>query len=190
MRLFESPRRMPRFGSLCSSKKRLRASPSVSGSRISPDTTTPGSRGSRKTWTSSRRAVVDDLRRCDLRGADLEPDELLRPLVRASPFVASSRRRDDGRSRAAQVPMPEPDRVDPAPAPRRQRRPRPRGARRRPAPAPRGFVIRVQAPARGSDSDLGLVAVRGKAVDHVSLERDVGLLVLERDGSSRSVPSS
>ena len=44
---------MPRFGSLCSSKKRLRASPSASGSRISPDTTTPGSRGSRKTWTSS-----------------------------------------------------------------------------------------------------------------------------------------
>src|SRR6185436_14032761 len=64
------------------------------------------------------RAVVDNLRRCDLRGADLQADELLRPFVcgrlawlRAgvATTAEAARRRYQCRSRIVQIRLRHPD---------------------------------------------------------------------------------
>ncbi len=83
IRLFERPRRTPRLGSLCSSKKRFSVSPSVSGSRISPETTRPASSGSRYTSTSSGTPLLTTS------AAAIWDAPILRPTTR---FVRLSRR--------------------------------------------------------------------------------------------------
>ena len=68
------------------------ASASSSGSRSSPPTTMPCSSGSRATWTSSGRAVVDDAGGGDLGAADLQADQALRALVaRVAPAARRAR---------------------------------------------------------------------------------------------------
>ncbi len=89
MRLLEIPSRMPFFGSLCSSKNRESALERAIGSRISPETTTPGSSGSRTASTSSATPLLTT------RAAAIWDAPILRPMsffARFGSFAREKRR--------------------------------------------------------------------------------------------------
>src|SRR5579884_1083406 len=78
--LFEAiPSRTPFFGSLCRAKNAFSASPSASGSRSSPATTTPGASGSRASCSSSATPLFET------RAAAICDAPTLRPTSRFAP---------------------------------------------------------------------------------------------------------